>query len=90
MDQNTYLDRDATISRIRSMETQSDTVRQTLEETRDIMNELSRNFEGVSASNLQNSYQQVADTFADLRNYFQRKIDELDVLTSNITATDER
>lgn len=90
MDQNTYLDRDATISRIRSMETQSDTVRQTLEQTRDIMTELSRNFEGVSASSLQNSYQQVADTFADLRNYFQRKIDELDVLTSNITATDER
>ncbi len=90
MDQNTYLDRDATISRIRSMEAQSDTVRQTLEETRDIMTELSRNFEGVSASNLQNSYQQVADTFTDLRNYFQRKIDELDVLTSNITATDER
>ncbi len=87
---NTYLDRDATISRIRNMETQSDTVRQTLEETRDIMNELSRNFEGVSATNLQNSYQQVADTFIDLRNYFQKKINELDVLTTNITATDER
>ncbi len=90
MDNNTYLDADATLTRMRNMETQSDTVKATIDETKGIMEELQTKFEGVSATKLQKEYQDVADTFDDFRNYLQQKIKDMETLTGNITATDER
>ena len=37
MDTNTYLDAEATLTRMRNMETQSDTIKSTIDETRNIM-----------------------------------------------------
>ena len=37
MDNNTYLDAEATLSRMRNMETQSDTIKATIDQTRGIM-----------------------------------------------------
>ena len=90
MDNNTYLDADATLTRMRTMETQSDTIKKTIDETRNIMDDLSRDFVGVSASTLQKEYGDVAETFDDFRNYLQQKIKDMETLTGNITRTDER
>ena len=90
MDNNTYLDAEATLTRMRNMETQSDTIKATIDETRNIMEELQKNFTGVSASTLQKEYNDVADTFNDFRNYLQQKIKDMETLTGNITRTDER
>ncbi len=90
MDNNTYLDAEATLSRMRNMETQSDTIKATIDETRNIMEELQKNFTGVSAATLQKEYNDVADTFNDFRNYLQQKIKDMETLTGNITRTDER
>lgn len=90
MDNNTYLDAEATLTRMRNMETQSDTIKTTIDETRNIMEELQRNFTGVSASTLQKEYNDVAETFDDFRNYLQQKIKDMETLTGNITRTDER
>lgn len=87
---DTYLDADATLARMRNMETQSDTVKATIDETRGIMEELQNKFTGVSATKLQKEYQDVADTFDDFRNYLQQKIKDMETLTGNITRTDER
>lgn len=88
--QDTYLDAEATLNRMRKMETQADTVRTVLDSSRNIMDELHESFEGVSAGRLQNSYNEVADTFAQFRNYLQSKIKDMETLTANITNTDER
>lgn len=90
MDNNTYLDAEATLSRMRNMETQSDTIKATIDQTRGIMEELQKNFTGVSAATLQKEYQDVADTFDEFRNYLQQKIKDMETLTGNITRTDER
>ena len=90
MDNNTYLDAEATLSRMRNMETQSDTIKATIDQTRGIMEELQKNFTGVSASTLQKEYNDVAETFDDFRNYIQQKIKDMETLTGNITRTDER
>lgn len=90
MDNNTYLDAEATLTRMRNMETQSDTIKATIDQTRGIMEELQKNFTGVSAATLQKEYQDVADTFDDFRNYLQQKIKDMETLTGNITRTDER
>lgn len=90
MDNNTYLDAEATLTRMRNMETQSDTIKTTIDETRNIMEELQKNFTGVSAATLQKEYNDVADTFDDFRNYLQQKIKDMETLTGNITRTDER
>lgn len=90
MDNNTYLDAEATLTRMRNMETQSDTIKATIDQTRGIMEELQKNFTGVSAARLQKEYQDVADTFDDFRNYLQQKIKDMETLTGNITRTDER
>ena len=90
MDNNTYLDAEATLTRMRNMETQSDTIKATIDETRNIMEELQKNFTGVSASTLQKEYNDVAETFDDFRNYLQQKIKDMETLTGNITRTDER
>lgn len=90
MDTNTYLDAEATLTRMRNMETQSDTIKSTIDETRNIMEELQKNFTGVSASTLQKEYNDVAETFDDFRNYLQQKIKDMETLTGNITRTDER
>ena len=90
MDTNTYLDAEATLTRMRNMETQSDTIKSTIDETRNIMEELQKNFTGVSAATLQKEYNDVADTFDDFRNYLQQKIKDMETLTGNITRTDER
>ncbi len=90
MDTNTYLDAEATLTRMRNMETQSDTIKATIDETRNIMEELQKNFTGVSASTLQKEYNDVAETFDDFRNYLQQKIKDMETLTGNITRTDER
>ena len=87
---NTYLDAEATLSRMRNMESQSDTVKATIEQTRTIMEELQKKFEGVSASTLQKEYNDVAETFDDFRNYLQEKIKDMETLTGNITRADER
>ena len=87
--QNTYLDADATLARMRNMETQSDTIKATIDTTRDIMEELAKNFEGVSSATLQKEYNDVAETFDDFRNYLQQKIKDMETLTGNITITDE-
>ena len=90
MDNNTYLDAEATLTRMRNMETQSDTIKKTIDETRNIMEELSKNFTGVSAATLQKEYSDVAETFDDFRNYLQQKIKDMETLTGNITRADER
>ncbi len=90
MDTNTYLDAEATLTRMRNMETQSDTIKSTIDETRNIMEELQKNFTGVSAATLQKEYNDVAETFDDFRNYLQQKIKDMETLTGNITRTDER
>lgn len=90
MDNNTYLDAEATLTRMRNMETQSDTIKATIDQTRGIMEELQKNFTGVSASTLQKEYEDVANTFDDFRNYLQQKIKDMETLTGNITRTDER
>ena len=90
MDNNTYLDAEATLTRMRNMETQSDTIKATIDETRNIMEELQKNFTGVSAATLQKEYNDVADTFNEFRNYLQQKIKDMETLTGNITRTDER
>ncbi len=90
MDNNTYLDAEATLTRMRNMETQSDTIKATIDETRNIMEELQKNFTGVSAATLQKEYNDVADTFTEFRNYLQQKIKDMETLTGNITRTDER
>jgi len=90
MDNNTYLDAEATLTRMRNMETQSDTIKATIDQTRGIMEELQKNFTGVSAATLQKEYQDVADTFDEFRNYLQQKIKDMETLTGNITRTDER
>ncbi len=87
---DTYLDADATLTRMHSMEEQSDTVKATIDQTKGIMDELATNFTGVSATTLQKEYQDVADTFDDFRNYLQQKIKDMETLTGNITRTDER
>ena len=89
MDVNTYLDAEATLSRMRNMETQADTIKNTIDATRDIMTELSNKFTGVSATSLQKEYNDVAETFDDFRNYLQAKIKDMETLTGNITRTDE-
>lgn len=90
MDNNTYLDAEATLTRMRNMETQSDTIKATIDQTRGIMDELQKNFTGVSSARLQKEYQDVADTFDEFRNYLQQKIKDMETLTGNITRTDER
>ncbi len=90
MDTNTYLDAEATLTRMRNMETQSDTIKSTIDETRNVMEELQKNFTGVSAATLQKEYNDVAETFDDFRNYLQQKIKDMETLTGNITRTDER
>lgn len=90
MDNNTYLDTEATLARMRNMETQSDTIKSTLDETRNIMEDLQKNFTGFSASTLQKEYNDVADTFSEFRTYLQNKIKDMETLTTNITNTDER
>ena len=90
MDTNSYLDAEASLNRMRNMETQSDTIKSTIDETRNIMEELQKNFTGVSASTLQKEYNDVAETFDDFRNYLQQKIKDMETLTGNITRTDER
>ena len=90
MDNNTYLDAEATLTRMRNMETQSDTIKSTIDQTRGIMEELQKNFTGVSATTLQKEYEDVANTFDDFRNYLQQKIKDMETLTGNITRTDER
>ena len=87
---DTYLDAEATLTRMRNMETQSDTIKATIDETRNIMEELQKNFTGVSAATLQKEYNDVAETFDDFRNYLQQKIKDMETLTGNITRTDER
>jgi len=87
---NTYLDAEATLARMRNMESQSDTIKSTIDETRTIMEELQKNFTGVSAQTLQKEYDDVAETFDDFRRYLQQKIKDMETLTGNITATDER
>ena len=88
--QNTYLDAQATLTRMHNMEQTADHINSILGETRAIMEQLSQDFTGVSASNLQKNYESVESTFNGLRQYFQSKIKEMDILTSNITTTDER
>ena len=90
MDNNTYLDAEATLTRMRNLETQSDTIKSTIDETRNIMEELQKDFKGVSAAALQKEYGDVSDTFEDFRNYLQQKIKDMETLTGNITRTDER
>ena len=90
MDVNTYLDAEATLTRMRNMETQADTIKNTIDATRDIMTELSNKFTGVSATSLQKEYNDVAETFDDFRNYLQQKIKDMETLTGNITRADER
>ncbi len=87
---DTYLDAEATLTRMRDMETQSDTIKKIIDSSRDIMEELQTKFTGVSASTLQKEYNEVADTFNEFRNYLQQKIKDMETLTGNITRTDER
>ena len=86
---NTYLDAEATLARMHTMEDQSDTIKTTLDETRNIMEELQKNFTGVSSTKLQKEYADVAATFNEFRNYLQQKIKDMETLTGNITRTDE-
>ena len=86
---NTYLDAEATLARMHTMEDQSDTIKKIIDSSRDIMEELQTKFTGVSASTLQKEYNEVADTFNEFRNYLQQKIKDMETLTGNITRTDE-
>lgn len=89
MDNNTYLDAEATLSRMRNMESQANVIKTTIDQTRNIMEELQKNFTGVSAAALQKEYNDVAATFDDFRNYLQQKIQDMEILTGNITKVDE-
>lgn len=86
---DTFLDPEAMLTRLRDLESQSEVVKTTIEETRDIMEELSSNFTGESASRLQKEYADVAATFTEFRKYLQEKIDMMEQLTENIKQTDQ-
>lgn len=87
---DTYLDAEATLTRLRNMDSQSSKVKEVLDGTKDVMEDLTHNFTGVSAATLQKEYNDVAETFTEFRNYLESKIIEMEELTGNITATDER
>lgn len=87
---DTYLDAEATLTRLRNMDSQAGKVKDVLDGTKGVMEDLTHNFTGVSATNLQKEYNDVAETFKDFHNYLQSKIIEMETLTGNITTTDER
>ena len=87
--QNTYLDKDAMITRISNMQQQAQVIHSILEETGNVMDELRRNFQGDSANRLQAKYNQVADSFNSLNNYISEKAEALRNLASNISSADE-
>lgn len=87
--QNTYLDKDAMITRISNMQQQAQTIRAVLEDTRNIMEELKRNFQGDSANRLQAKYNELAESFSSLNSYITEKADALRNLASNISSADE-
>lgn len=89
MEQDIYLDKDATIARIRNMTTQSDIVKSVLDESNNIMDDLTADLSGDRATKLQKSYHDVSTTFIELRKYFQNQIETMQQLTTNIKNTDE-
>ena len=86
---NTYLDADAMLKRINVMQEQAEAVFQQIEKTKDVMEELKRNFEGASAARLQEKYNNLANTFNDLLSYLKQKADDMQTLTTNVTRADE-
>ena len=50
---DTYLDAEATLTRLRNMDSQSSKVKEVLDGTKGVMEDLTHNFTGVSATNLQ-------------------------------------
>ena len=56
---DTYLDAEATLTRLRNMDSQSSKVKEVLDGTKGVMEDLTHNFTGVSATNLQKEYNDV-------------------------------
>ena len=87
--ENTYLDPEAMLKRIKDMQEQANKVYQEIQRTQGTMDELKENFEGTSAARLQQKYDELANTFQDLSNYLQKKAEDMQTLTGNVQAADE-
>ena len=87
--ENTYLDAQAMLKRINTMQNQSETIFREIEKTRDVMNRLRNYFEGSSANRLQKKFDDIAGTYKDLFEYLREKAQLMDELVANTKAADE-
>ena len=87
--EDTYLDAQAMLKRINTMQSEAQDIFKEIEKTRDVMEQLKEYFEGVSANRLQNQFNEIAATYKDLYEYLKRKAALMDQLTKNTEKTDE-
>ena len=87
--QDTYLDPEAMIKRLNDMDNQAHKVYTKIQETQTVMEDLRESFSGTSAMKLQAKYEELANTFSDLFTYFQKKAEEMQILTGNVQNADE-
>ena len=87
--QDTYLDPEAMLKRIKDMEDQAQKVYSQISKTQTVMEDLKESFEGTSAMRLQAKYTALSETFSDLLKYLHQKAEDMQTLTGNVEAADE-